>query len=177
MPLAYFITFSTYGTWLPGSAKGKGSVDRNHNEFATPYLAPDADREGCARQTMTQPAYTMTAAERDIVCRAIVELSEERGWQLLAAHVRTNHVHVVVKADRDPGRLMSDLKARASRNLTLAGFGNANRKRWTRHGSTQHLFREEDAEAKIRYTLDEQGERMAWYYYKEPHTPKEPRTK
>ena len=33
MALAYFITFTTYGTWLPGSVKGKGSVDREHNQF------------------------------------------------------------------------------------------------------------------------------------------------
>ena len=77
-------------------------------------------------------------------------------------HVRSNHVHVVIGADRDPARVMSDLKARASRNLTRAGFGNVQLKRWTRHGSTQHLFREKDVDAKIRYTLDEQGERMAW---------------
>jgi REP element-mobilizing transposase RayT len=112
----------------------------------------------------------MSGTERDIVCRALIELAESRGWQLLAAHVRSNHVHVVIQAERDPGRLMSDLKARASRNLTMAGFGDAERKRWMRHGSTRHLFREEDVEAKIRYTLDEQGERMSWYSSQEPRT-------
>jgi hypothetical protein len=49
-------------------------------------------------------------------------MAAERGWQLLAAHVRTNHVHVVVQAERDPGRLMCEIKARASRDLTRAGF-------------------------------------------------------
>lgn len=58
---------------------------------------------------------------------------------------------------------MSDMKGRASHELTRAGFGDAKRKRWTRHGSTLHLYREEDIEAKISYTLDQQGERMAWY--------------
>src|SRR5207247_959609 len=109
--------------------------------------------------------------ERDIVCKAIVDLTTERGWQLLAALVRSTHVHVVIGTqERDPGRTMSDLKARASRDLNQAGFDRAQRKRWTRHGSTRHLFRDEDVEGKIRYTLDEQGERMAWYA-------KEPRTK
>jgi REP element-mobilizing transposase RayT len=163
MPLAYFITFTTYGTWLPGSAKGKGSVDAEHNVYGTPFVAPDAQREEEARAAMVQPPYVMGAAERDIVCKGIVDLARDRSWLLLAVHVRTNHVHVVVSAERDPGRIMSDMKARASRDLTLAGFGNADRRRWTRHGSTQHLFREEDVEAKIRYTLDEQGERMAHY--------------
>lgn len=173
MPLAYFITFSTYGTWLHGSSKGKGSVDAEHNVFGTPFIEPDTQREQQAREVMVQPVYVMGRAEREVVCKAIVQLAKERGWNLWAVHVRSNHVHVVISADRDPGRVMSDLKGRASRDLTLAGFDNAERRRWTRHGSTLHLFREEDVEAKIRYTLDEQGERMAWYDGRS----QEPRTK
>lgn len=164
MALAYFITFSTYGTRLHGDARG--SVDDTHNLYGTPVLEPDAEREQVLRQTMKQPPYVMSAAERDIVCRAIVELAKERGWDLLAVHVRTNHVHVVIAAERDPSRLMSDLKARASRELTCAGFDNAERRRWTRHGSTRHLFHEEQVTDAIHYTLDQQGERMAYYVKK-----------
>lgn len=159
MALAYFITFTTYGTWLHGSAKGKGSVDSEHNVYGTPFVAPDAERECAARAAMVQPPYVMSAAERDIVCRAIVELAKERGWKLWALHVRSNHVHAVVSSERDPGRIMSDMKGRASRELTAAGFDNVNRRRWTRHGSTKHLFHEQEVEAKIRYTLEEQGTR------------------
>ncbi len=126
---------------------------------------------------MTQAPYAMAEAERAIVCQAIVTLARERGWDLLAAQVRGNHVHVVVSAERDPGRLMSDLKSRASRDLTSAGFGDANRRRWTRHGSTRHLAREEAVEAAIRYTLDEQGQRMSWYAKEPCVLSKEPRTK
>jgi REP element-mobilizing transposase RayT len=173
MALAYFITFTTYGTWLPGSAKGRGSVDDEHNAYGAPFVEPDPQREAAAREAMVQPPYMMGPAEREIVCRAIEALARDRKWRLLAAHVRTNHVHVVVSAERDPGRLMSDLKARASRDLTVAGFGDAERRRWTRHGSTQHLLSEESVEAKVRYTLDQQGDRMA--SYEAPRT-QEPRT-
>jgi hypothetical protein len=51
----------------------------------------------------------------------------------------------------------------------LPGFDTVRRRRWTRHGSARHLFEEEHVEAAIRYALDEQGERMAWYL-KEPGT-------
>ncbi len=171
MALAYFITFTTYGTWLHG--KGQGSVDDEHNVYGMPLVAGDAERERLAGESLAQPPYVMTGAEREIVCQAIVQLAAERSWRLLAVHVRSNHVHVVVQADREPGRLMSDLKARASRNLNLAGFDNAERRRWTRHGSTRHLFREDEVAAKVHYTLDEQGERMAWFA---PAQTKEPRT-
>jgi REP element-mobilizing transposase RayT len=172
MALAYFITWTTYGTWLPGSAKGEGSVDTAHNVYGTPFVEPNEKKEQAAREAMTQPPYVMSAAEREVVCKAIVGLAKERGWTLWALHVRSNHIHVVVSAERDPGRIMSDMKGRASRDLNEAGFDSAERKRWTRHGSTRHLFREEDVAAKVRYTLDEQGERMAYYDSRE-----EPRTK
>lgn len=178
MALAYFITFTTYGTWLPGSSKGLGSVDREHNAYETPFVEPNPDREAAARNSMAQPPYTLNVIERDIVCQALVELAKEKSWQLLAAHVRSNHVHLVIQADREAGRLMSDLKARASRDLTRSGCADTARRRWTRHGSTKHLFHIDDVAAKIRYTLNQQGPRMAWYVDEAwAHIAKEPRTK
>ncbi len=43
MPLAYFITFTTYGSWLPGSVKG--SADAEHNVYGTPWLEAAPERE------------------------------------------------------------------------------------------------------------------------------------
>jgi REP element-mobilizing transposase RayT len=172
--LAYFITFSTYGTWLHGTAKGNGSVDRRHNIYGTPFIPPDEGREDLATNRMAGPPYVLEETARTIVRDAIVAYCEEKKWTLLALHVRTNHVHAVVSAECDPGRLVSDLKARASRELNRSGTdGNANR--WTRHGSTRHLFDEASVAAAVVYTLDEQGPPMAVYDpRKEPF--KEPRT-
>ena len=171
MALAYFITFSTYGTWLHGTNKGAGSVDRDHRVYGEAFVAPDPQRLTRARDAMSQPPYVLDTARREVVRDAIVALCREKGWSLLALHVRSNHVHMVIAADRDPGRLMSDLKARASCDLTRAGFDSAERARWTRHGSTRHLFDVATVAAKIGYTLDGQGQRMAHYDgRKEPRT-------
>lgn len=161
MTLAYFITYTTYGTRLHGDSKG--TVDREHNVYGTPILEEDPDRERGLRAAMKQPAYVMTLAEAEIVCQAIVGIAVERGWYLHAVHVRTNHVHIVISTDRDPQRLMSDLKGRSSRDLTRASFDDAERRRWTRGGSTRHLFTEENIADAVRYALDEQGEPMACY--------------
>ena len=163
MALAYFITFTTYGSWLHGTEKGKGSVDRDHNAFGDSHVTPDDGRRRSAEDAMAQPPFLLDVAQRDVVLYAIVALARAKGWNLLAVHVRSNHVHVVIAADRDPGRLMADLKARASRELTRAGFDDADRRRWTRHGSTLHLFTPAEVEQKATYTLDEQGTPMAVY--------------
>ena len=52
MPLAYFITFTTYGTHLHGSAKG--SVDLEHNIYGTPLVERNLEREERQRAAMTQ---------------------------------------------------------------------------------------------------------------------------
>lgn len=173
MALAYFITFTAYGTRLHGMDTQLGSVDRDHNAYRTPVLDADAGRMEREAAAMRQPPYRLDAPRQRAVRDAIVELAREKGWTLRAAHVRSSHVHVVVvEADRPPGRLMSDLKARASRNLTRAGLDDRDRLRWTRHGSTRHLFTPDQVEAKIHYVLHEQGQPMALY-----DGAREPRTK
>jgi REP element-mobilizing transposase RayT len=176
MPLAYLITFTTYGTWLHGTDKGLGSVDRDHNIFGTPFVAPDVIRKQRAADLMTGPPFTLGPPDRDIVRDAIVALCKEKSWRLRALHVRTNHIHAVVSADRDPGRIMSDFKARASRELNRLHPNDDPPQRWTRHGSTPHLFDDAAVARAIAYVLDGQGTPMAIYDGRQINN-KEPRTK
>ncbi len=37
------------------------------------------------------------------------------------------------------------------------------RRRWTSHGSTEYLWREEDVDSVIEYVVERQGEKMAVY--------------
>ena len=98
-----------------------------------------------------------------IVLQAIQEVCQYRGWSLLAAHVRTNHGHVVVQAFSPPEKVLNDFKAYASRHLNQAGIDGSDCKRWTRRGSTRYLWKPEQVEAAIHYTVREQGEPLAVY--------------
>lgn len=160
MALAYFFTFTTYGTWLHGD--DRNSVDSEHRVFGEPFVPSDPKRFQRMRDLMKQPAYALDETARGIVCEAIVALAQRRNWRLLALHVRTTHVHLVVAfPEGDPDRMLSDMKSAASAALTQHGIDDSTRKRWTRHGSTRHLFQEESVRASVKYTLDEQGVPMA----------------
>ena len=74
--------------------------------------------------------------------------------------VRSNHVPVVVEADVLPGKVMSEFKAYASRELNGLGVDGPDRKRWARHGSTRWLRKDEDVQKALQYVVDEQGEPM-----------------
>jgi REP element-mobilizing transposase RayT len=110
---------------------------------------------------MQQPAYQMDAEEREIALAAIRQHAEFRGWKMLAAHVRSNHVHLVVAGDSKPERMMTEFKAYTSRALNRRDPAGANRNRWTRHGSTRWLDTENSGRRAIEYTVAEQGQPMA----------------
>ena len=112
---------------------------------------------------MAHAPYSLDEPRRNLTLAGIVEVAEKRGWSILAAHVRTNHAHVVVQADRLPERVMNDFKAAASKKLNEAYPAERDRKRWTRHGSTRWVKTEDGLEAAIRYVLEEQGVPMAVY--------------
>jgi REP element-mobilizing transposase RayT len=110
---------------------------------------------------MSQAAYFLDQPRRDLVLSALIERCSENRWILMAAHVRTNHVHVVIEAERAPERIMNDLKAYASRILNRAALDAPDRKRWARHGSTRWLWDRKNVLAAIAYVADKQGDPMA----------------
>ena len=157
--MRYFITFACYGGHLHGDESG--SVDRRHNLPGSRWLEADPQRALAERQEMNQAPFLLDQDSRTAVLEALREVCWHRGWTLLAAHVRTNHVHVVVEAEVRPEKVMNDFKSYASRGLNQSGRGGSDRKRWARHGSTRWLWKDQDVRDAIRYVVEEQGEPMA----------------
>jgi hypothetical protein len=87
----YPITLVCYGRHLHGCESG--SVDHEHNVPGTPILEVDSARAAAERERMDQAPYHLDQIRRDAVLEAIQEVCARRGWSLLAAHVRSNHVH------------------------------------------------------------------------------------
>jgi REP element-mobilizing transposase RayT len=138
-----------------------GSVDRKHNVPGHRLLDEDPKRALAERKQMDQPPYGLDPIRRDAVLAAIVERCSQRGWNLLAAHVRTNHLHIVVEGDARPERIMNDLKSYASRSLNALGIDEPGRQRWAKHGSTRWLWKPNNISAAIQYVVDQQGDPMA----------------
>ena len=109
-PLAYFLTWSTYGTWLPGDERG-------WIEFGRGWQFPDGVRKLEAEARMTEDACRLDGEQRAIVERQIAETCNVRGWELHAVNCRSNHAHVVVTADQAPKIVRNQLKAWCTRRL------------------------------------------------------------
>jgi hypothetical protein len=121
-PLAYLITFRTYGTWLAGDERG--SIDKYHNTFGGPRAVPSDLRENCHANRLKSPSFTLNANARKIVESAILEVCQFRSWPLIALSVRTNHAHVVSRGDASSGKMLNTFKAYSTRRLREHGEWN-----------------------------------------------------
>ena len=115
------------------------------------------------RRTMVQEPYSLTAQIRPLILEAIQARATRRGWHLLALHVRSTHVHLVLNAPVPPDQALTAVKAAASEALNLAGYDSAERRRWTRHGSTRARATAAALDAAIHYLVHAQGEPMSLY--------------
>jgi len=148
-PLAYHITWRTYGTWLPGDEQGW----IKHKTLG--IREGSAPLEKHAKGLMMQEAVTLSESQRAIVERTVREHCRIREWTLHAINARSTHVHVVVSADIHPDQVMSQFKAWCSRRLNEAKE-KPPAKWWAIHGSTKWINDASYLEEAIRYVLEGQ---------------------
>jgi REP element-mobilizing transposase RayT len=154
-PLAYFLTWHTYGTWLHGDEQG--SVDPRNNIVGDPFIATNEARRRSEQSRLQHPPVRLDSADRTIVQNTILEVAAHRRWRVLALHVRTTHVHVVVSANAKAERVLNDFKSYATRRLREAGRIAIDTKLWSRHGSTRYVWNDSQVLSKIDYVVNAQG--------------------
>jgi REP element-mobilizing transposase RayT len=152
-PLAYFLTWTTYGTWLPGDERG---WVKEHQGFQVPAWKIEHE----ARRKLTESPCTLDDDERALVEQTIRRHCEIRGWSLLAVACRTNHVHAIVAAGVDPDTVMNQLKAWCTRRLkerrATRGDGAVRENWWTEGGSKRFLNDTASLENAVNYVLEAQ---------------------
>ena len=155
-PLAYFITFATYGSHLPGDDRGSVTGDRTE-----PGQPDTGGRPGLLAATQSRLPHQpilLDSAIRRTVEYAISDRCQFRDWILHASNVRTNHVHVVVTAqDEAIETVMLAFKTRASRLLHERRLVAREAPVWVRHGSTRYVWKDVDLIEYIDYVLYQQG--------------------
>lgn len=166
-PLAYLLTFSTYGTRLHGDERG--TVSRRQNDYGAPTVPASNRRQRIERARMTEEPFVMNASQRTVAEATIREVCRFRQWNLLALSVRTNHVHILVEAHATPEKVMGDLKSWMTRRLRERGVVVPGRTLWTEHGSTRHLFQQRYVDAAWNYVANGQGDELTREWPEEPN--------
>ena len=79
-PIAFFLTWTTYGTWLPGDERG---WNRKHDGK---IQEPNPELEAAARKAMTESEFYLDESHRTIVKATIEQHCHIRGWHLHVAN-------------------------------------------------------------------------------------------
>lgn len=147
-PIGYFLTWVTYGTWLPGDERGWVEYDKG-------WQLPNSARKQEAAALMTEDACRLTPEQRLAAEQQIAETCQYRDWKLHAVNCRSNHIHVVVSGAAPPKKIRADLKAWTTRCLKNR-FDPGREQWWAERGSIRYLNDETSLEAAINYVLDGQ---------------------
>ena len=154
-PIAYFLSWSTYGSRLPGD-------ERFWTEQGKGTQLPDPTIHEAAASLMTEDPVTLSPEQRAIVDGVIVRHCEVRGWMLHARNARTTHVHAVVSAPGvEPETVREQLKAWCSRRLSEAAglrgrSRNGLRRWWAEKGSVQMIYDDDGLGRAVDYVIDGQ---------------------
>ncbi|APW58649.1 transposase [Paludisphaera borealis] len=145
-PLAYFLTWTTYGTWLHGDDRGWNRKSESDIQHANPLFVE------MARSRMRESEFRLSEVNRRLVEDTVREHCRIRSWPLHAINVRTNHVHVVVTArGYRPGAVRDQFKAWCTRRLKA---DNPTRTRfWTEGASCRWINNQDDLEAAAHYVI------------------------
>jgi len=148
-PIAFFVTITTYGVWLPGDARGW--IDYRHG-----WKLPSAVLELEAQARMADDACVLTTEQRTIVERQVAETCEKRDWTLHAVNCRSNHMHAVITArNTGPKTIRGTVKAWCTRRLKEQSDP-ARENWWAERGSIRWIFDEDGLETVIRYVAEAQ---------------------
>jgi REP element-mobilizing transposase RayT len=169
--MTWLLTWTTYGTRLPGDSRGFVSGLRTetggvviHNQPGAPVDADVPALRRYAESIMTQPAVWLTVEQATSISEQFRETATYRNWGLLAFAVMSNHVHLVVEVTGDisAAKLLTDFKAYSTRRLNNNFSPGTKQKWWTERGSTRALRNSDAVEAAIEYVKNQEVPLVVW---------------
>ena len=160
----WYLTSTTYGTWLPGDPRGsvsntrEWSGPRSHdNVVGEPPTPHSPGLHDASQQRLKFAPVFFTVAYAEAVIAQFLETARYRGWRVHAVAVMRNHFHMLVEVlhDPNPGKIPGDFKGHATRTLNST-FGHRE-EWWTDRGSKRPNPTERSRYAAVRYTRDQEG--------------------
>ena len=133
--------------------------DRHNNIYGAPRIPLSRPWKNYNDSALKREPVILDARQRASVEKAIISTCAIRSWTLHALNVRTNHAHsVVYVGEAAPGRVLSSLKANATRQMREDGCWTLDESPWVEKGSKRLLWNERSVERAVHYVLFGQGD-------------------
>ena len=170
----WLLTWTTYGTWLPGDDRGFVSPVRNsgfdqwrkENIRGTTHSRSMPGLERAAHSRLKCLPILLNTTQAATVLDQFHETASYRGWQCLAVAIMRNHVHLIVSApgDPQPDVLLKDFKSYASRALNKIWEKPASGTWWTESGSKRKKATYQSLVNAVRYVANQEHPLLVWIH-------------
>ena len=149
-PIAYFITWTVYGTFLQGHERG-------WRKWKKGIQTPQPKLVAWRRERLKHAVELLNDAQQLAVETEIERLAAFRGWHVWIKNARTNHVHIVVTANGYAGDKVRDqFKANCTRVLRERWPQFVDRPVWTTGGDWKFVNDEDELERVVVYVSEAQ---------------------
>jgi REP element-mobilizing transposase RayT len=148
-PLAYHITFGTYGTRLHGDERG--TIDRTMNKFGEPIVGVDVEWQQIERSLLKFPPRVLTLEQRLFIEEVVPSVCIRGGWKHLATAAAPDHVHNVLSAEVEGKDVRKWLKRWVSEAMNERWTLQEGEVWWAECGSVRWVWTEDYYERAIDY--------------------------
>ena len=163
-PFALLVTWTYYGTWLPGDRRGyvsntrrpSGGFDRKVNTPGVEYTRDNPTTRRLTLATQARPTVLLTVHLAGVAADALAQAVVARGWHIRRAAVMSNHVHVLLNACPDDGEAVRRVLKGVSQAALSAAVGRPTRW-WTAGGSDRYKHDDRAIAAADRYVAAQRG--------------------
>ena len=139
--LGYMVTWTTYGSWLQGDARGFVKDGK--------ILGENKGLEQANRKMLIGDRFKLKKEQREVARRAILLEAERIGEKILAISVCSNHIHVVIgKGGNSVDKVVNRFKSAAYYALRENGV---EERVWTRGYDKRFCFDENSLAERIKY--------------------------
>jgi REP element-mobilizing transposase RayT len=163
-PFALFITWTCYGTWLPGDSRGhvsdtlqpgSASIPKNN----APQTEHSPGHEFTLKTAMQRQRFgtvKLTTEQARHLANNLLEVARKHDWRILRAAVMYNHIHLVITDCPDDGPGVRRI-LKGNSQAKLNHIYQETKRWWTRGGSNRYLHSEEAIRATIKYVAEQKG--------------------
>lgn len=162
MTRSWFITTTTYGTWLPGDTRG--FTDNEHHGLGEQPAPPNSHLQSWALRQLQGGPIRLNDVQSRLLLNQFHDTAEHRGWRLHAVAVLANHCHLVLSAPESVKAedIVRDLKSYGSRRLNQEFGKPQSGTWWTESASRRPLEQSENVEAAVRYVAEQSYPLALW---------------
>ncbi|MBU0618529.1 MAG: transposase, partial [Planctomycetes bacterium] len=159
---AWLLTWTAYGSWLPGDERGFVSRRPGDSEThvtsnipGTPYDSDQRELSEAAKKRMKGSPVTLDQEHAPTILASFVETATTHHIAIIAVSIMPDHVHLLCQGEQSGSQLLQLFKGAASRRMNRAHALTDAPRWWTESGSKKYIQKGGNVQSAVQYVCSQ----------------------